>query len=104
MIGPLISDLLKLPVTRVDLLRRARKKVKARLGLYTIIQGTINEYGLQVSAKKCFPKLTIENAKEFGADKTFTWWTEEDWNTGRKEFLDWLIEQYKNDKENLRDG
>ena len=103
MIGPFISDLLKLQVTRADLLRRAKKKVKTRFGLYTIIQDTINEYGLHVSAKKCFPKFTVENAEKFGAEKTFSWWDEEYWNTGRKEFLDWLIEQYKNDKENLRD-
>ena len=50
-----------------------------------------------------FPKFRREVAFKFGANKSNDWWWEYDvWDTGRMDFLDWLIDQYKDDKTNLR--
>jgi hypothetical protein len=50
-----------------------------------------------------FPLFTRENAKPFGASDTGTyWWPLGIWNTGRMDFLNWLIEQYQNDETDIR--
>ncbi len=50
-----------------------------------------------------FPKFNINNAIPFGAyEKIGWWWRPHDWDGGRMAYLDWLIEEYKDDKEDLR--
>ena len=100
---PFISNLLNLPVTRKEVLERA-KKIKNSGLCYSVINALYN-YGLHSPhpLKNYFPKFMRENALQFGADKRGDWWWEpEIWNTGRMNFLDWLIEEYKDDKTDLR--
>ena len=92
------------PVTRVDVLRKA-KSYKGP-GLCLAIQQALLYYGLypvRWSLSKTFPLFTRENAKRFGGDPSrLYWWPIDEWNTGRMDFLNWLIEQYKNDNTDLR--
>lgn len=100
--------LFELPVRRKSVLTLA-KKIRTKhsnVGLCAAISSALTEYGIwkDRTLKEFFPEFTFENAKEkFKADgtKEFFWWI--DYNDpNRIEFLDWLIEQYKNDKTNLR--
>lgn len=49
-----------------------------------------------------FPLFNFNNALQFSAKADQYWWPRGKWNTGRKDFLKWLIEKYKDDKTNLR--
>ena len=100
---PFISNLFGLPVTRKEVLERA-KKFKSH-GLCHSIRYTLDRYNMShiYRVDEYFPKFVKENALQFGADKYSDWWWKNDvWDTGRMNFLDWLIEQYKDDKTNLR--
>ena len=100
---PFISRLLHLPVTRKEVLKRAKKLKRA--GLCFSIDRALIDYGiyLNVSYHYLFPKFRREVALNFGANKSDDWWWECGvWNTGRMDFLNWLIDQYKDDKTNLR--
>jgi hypothetical protein len=57
-----------------------------------------------IEAKKLFPKLSRSNAYDFhlNEDDDGYWWVPGDWKGGRMQFLDWLIEEYRDDKEDLR--
>lgn len=56
-----------------------------------------------MEAKKIFPKLSRSNAHDFHSeDDGLYWWEYGDWRGGRMQFLDWLIKEYIDDKENLR--
>ena len=101
---PFISNLLNLPVTRKEVLKRA-KKIKHGGICFSVID-VLEDYGLLNNyhyLTEYFPKFTKENALQFGADKERNWWWKPDvWDTGRMDFLDWLIEEYKDDKTDLR--
>jgi hypothetical protein len=101
---PFISNLLERPVTRKEVLERV-KKIKIR-GLCHSISYVLNEYNILNDLHFLyiwFPKFVKENALQFGADKYSDWWWKCDvWDTGRMDFLNWLIEQYKDDKTDLR--
>lgn len=100
---PFISNLFNLPVTRKEVLKRA-KKLK-RPGLCFSIDEALRDYGINLDYPfmKLFPKFEREEALNFGAEKEDAWWWEHDvWDTGRMDFLNWLIEEYKDDKTNLR--
>lgn len=102
---PFISNLFNLPVTRKEVLKRA-KKLKGD-GLCFSIDEALRDYGIYLSnallMTKCFPKFRREEALKFGANKSDGWWWEHDvWDTGRMDFLNWLIDQYKDDKTNIR--
>lgn len=107
-----ISNLFRLPVTRVEILtyakRLAEKHPDRYLGLCLLIQDSLRFYGITTQCytteeRYYFPLYTRQNAFCFGATKdTAYWWHPCQWNTGRMDFLDWLIEQYKDDKTNLR--
>lgn len=100
---PFISNLFNLPVTRMEILKRAKKH--RTFGLCHAIRESLCEYKLFVlSPKEYIPEFNFKNALGFGADGTFDWywWKTCDWAGGRMDFLNWLIAGYKNDKTNLR--
>ena len=73
----------------------------------------INAYFNDINAylrklKTFIPLFTNKNAVLFRAthhnDSSFQyWWEEGVWDTGRLDFLKWLIKQYKDDKTNLKE-
>ena len=96
-------------VTRVEVLRRVKslKTGKGLCGGLLYVMG--QEFDLDISISTAFPLFTNENARKFGAkpveefmSRIEYWWKRGKWNTGREDFLDWLIEQYKDDTTNLR--
>lgn len=100
---PFISNLFKLPVTREEVLKRA-KKIKISGICYSLITA-LKDYGIPYNRllREYFPKFTRENALQFGADnENVWWWIPYVWSTGRMNFINWLIEEYKDDKTNLR--
>jgi len=102
-----ISNLLRLPVTRKEVLQRAKKYQNQTFGLCMAIKYACFDYHLKWDPDIIIPKFTNENALKFGASESNAgrleyWWKFGVWNTGRLDFLDWLIEEYKDDKTNLR--
>lgn len=92
-------------VTRVDVLRKAKSCKKE--GLCLAIRHALVYYDLPsltlADLSEIFPLFTRENAKRFDGDPFHLyWWPIYEWNTGRMDFLNWLIEQYKNDNTDLR--
>lgn len=56
--------------------------------------------------KNYIPLFTIRRATKFGAKSNIPngyWWTPGYLGTGRIDFLNWLIEEYKDDDTNLMD-
>lgn len=99
---PLISNLLHLPVTRKEVLKRA-KKIK-KYGLCYSISHVLHAYNIPYGDyHHYFPMFVRMCALRFGADGFYEWWWKPNvWDTGRMAFLDWLIEEYKDDKTDLR--
>ena len=95
-----------LSITRVDVLEMAKSFRMS--GLCFAILCALNYYGIHKTDSYCdltkiFPKFTRENAIPFGAtEEGIYWWRTFRWECGRIDFLNWLIEQYKDDKEDLR--
>ena len=88
------------------MLKRAKKLKRA--GLCSSIEEALRDYGVYSGVVhpclvECFPKFRREDAINFGAHKLDSWWWDYNgWDTGRMDFLNWLIEEYKDDKTNLR--
>ena len=104
---PFISNLFNLTVTRKEVLERAKKY--KNYGLCYAINRALIYYKLTFSTdydiiKSIFPLFKIDNAYRIAKANPFKdyWWPKGEWNTGRMDFLNWLIEQYKNDKTDLR--
>ena len=68
------------------------------------IYAALDDYSIpRTSLHVYFPKFIRQNALNFVGSKNSLWWWEYDvWDTGRMDFLNWLIGQYKDDKTNLR--
>lgn len=99
-----LNKFFRLPVSRKTILNRAAKLYKGKTdGLCDALERSLIDYGIYISATNAFSEFfTQENAKGFGGINPGWWWPRKDWTSGRSEFLDWLIEQYKDDKTNLR--
>ena len=99
---PFISNLFNLPVTKVEVLKRA-KKYRFN-GLCHAISKAHSDYKVDwISHSIIFPRFNRYEAIRFGAHRSNAyWWEPGDWKSGRMAFLNWLIEQYKDDKEDLR--
>ena len=99
-----LSRIFRLPVSRKAILNRVVKLYKGKTdGLCDALERSLIDYGIYVSATNAFSEFfTQENAKGFGGINPGFWWPRKDWTSGRSKFLDWLIEQYKDDKTNLR--
>lgn len=110
MIGRIINVMFKLPVTRVKVLKHVKSLMYYYCtfgGLCSALSASLDDYHIYKNYTKLkyyFPLFTYENAQKFGANgcPSGYWWDEKDWKNGRMEFLNWLIEQYKDDKTNLR--
>lgn len=95
------------PIYRVDILRDVKFNHELCDGLCTAINAScfinLRERMKIPESSKLFPKFNINNAIPFGAsEKSMWWWRPHDWDGGRMAYLDWLIEEYKDDKEDLR--
>jgi hypothetical protein len=91
-------------VTRLQILTFAREHHTDAYGLCSLLHGALQNYGICCEPNEVFPLFTNRNARLFGAKFTTScdyWWPKDDWETGRLQFLDWLIEQYKNDPTDL---
>ena len=112
----------KRPIFRNDILRLIALGPTDILSMYTYHSGlcfaiskTLYIFGFTGKTKElnaAFPLFTIENALKFSSyDATPNgYWFEtnwsssfEDWKTnGRLDFLNWMIDQYKDDTTNIR--
>lgn len=101
---PFISNLFIIPVTKSEVLKRAKKY--KNLGLCYAIGEALRDYNIKyVYISSIFPLFNIEEAKRFGVgcyNYGGFWWPVGNWETGRMDFLNWLIEHYKEDNEDLR--
>lgn len=93
------------PVTRLMVLNKAKELKRA--GLCYSIQEAMAYYGLPIVSiselTSYFPLFTRSRAFSFGARSCRAfWWRYGVWDTGRMDFLNWLIEQYRDDKTDLR--
>lgn len=107
---PFISNLFHLPVRRVEILKRAKRYKESGL-CYAILKAAGDyKVNVHIPLTISFPLFTYNNAFPFGAKipcgycmaMNQYWWPRGIWDSGREDFLNWLIEQYKNDKTNLR--
>ena len=102
------KKLFHLPIYRVDILKYALKhKEYHKFGICNAIQRTLCDVGIfpeffYCEKTKFFPELVYDKAVRFGASGIMYWWPEGDWDSGRADFLKWLIEYYKYDKKDLR--
>lgn len=113
----------KKPITRLDILKKVKRNKHRFNGLCLAIMGTAASFikgydyedlgnlhpgfglyhGTNVISNILIPELTFHNAKKFGADgyEYGYWWKPWVWDNGRLDFLNWLIEHYKDDTEDL---
>lgn len=102
------------PIYRVDILRAVKYNYNGlrQYGICTSISKICHIYLKKnpslrrmdcEEANELFPKLLRSNAYDFNLDgDNAYWWRINDWKGGRMQFLDWLIKEYIDDKENLR--
>lgn len=104
----LYKRFLYLPVTRLEVLKHAKELQSTHQypGLCALLDDALLAYNIYTFHSTIFPKFSPQYAEHFGALYTkyhgVYWWDRGAWNTGRLEYLDWLIEQYKDDKTNIR--
>lgn len=80
-------------------------------GLCISIYNALQHYGINGYLRKLktfIPLFINKNAVLFRATyhndiNMVYWWEEGVWDTGRLDFLKWLIKQYKDDKTNLKE-
>ena len=95
------------PIYRVDILRAIKYDYR-NCRSYGICCSIINIgtcYKLKIPLTQVFPKLHYTYAIPFCNDDDYDngyWWTRNNWIGGRMQFLDWLIKEYKNDKETIK--
>ena len=102
------------PIYRVDILRAVKYNYRGLRGdgICTSISKMCRIHLKQNASlrdmnyketKNLFSKFSRSNAHDFHLDGDDAyWWRPGDWKGGRMQFLDWLIEEYKDNKENLR--
>ena len=100
-----------LPIYRVDVLAYAlNKNIKSKhpaSGLCSALSSALNCVKDNMSVQEVFPLFSTKTAEQFGAyvpidSYSFYWWPADNWEGSRKDYLLWLIDQYKNDKEDIR--
>lgn len=98
------------PIYRVDILRYV-KYIERFSGLChslfvaqtrcNVCETTETDIGAFVS--RYFPLMLRKNAEPFNVHPFDSyWWPAGDWTGGRMNFLNWLIDQYKDDKTDLK--
>ncbi len=91
-------------VYRKDILEYALKH-NHNQGICIALWGSLYHYGLHISRNRYLPLANFSNAKRFNARSRNDgyWWPRGKWDTGRLDFLKWLLEQYKYDETNLKE-
>lgn len=99
-----VKNFLHLPVTRVEVLEHAKELQGTHQypGLCALLNDALEYYDIWSPASTIFPKFKEDYAKHFGASYRGYWWERFNWGTGRLDFLNWLINEYKDDKTNIR--
>lgn len=97
------------PIYRVDILRAVKynygnhRKTGLCSSIYFIGLAYDFNFAEFDNTSHIFPKLKYNYAEKFNTKRDNSyWWTRNDWIGGRMKFLNWLISEYKNDKEDLR--
>lgn len=95
-----------LPVTRYEVLQYAKElqATHAYKSLCSLLGYALMDYDIYYPRpiEIIFPKFKEEYAKHFGASYYGYWWERDRWDTGRLDFLNWLINEYKDDKTDIR--
>lgn len=94
------------PIYRVDVLRYAKHNSVNFSGLCACLHFSVRkllDFDGFFKVSDVFPRFARPFAIFFNAnvDGPF-WWKPGKWDTGRMDFLDYLIKLYKDDKEDLR--
>lgn len=106
--------LFNLPVYRYDLLRYALHH-DHRLGICNAVRGAlvragldeeisdVDDNGISIQYPHILPKFTYTNAQQFngGFYHRAYWFPLGDWKK-RKEFIRWMMNEYKDDKTDLK--
>lgn len=89
-------------VYRKDILKYALKHHKA--GVCATLWNSLWHYNIPANMHVYLPLANLDNAKNFKAESRQDgyWWPLNDW-TNRIKYLKWLLEQYKDDKTNLKE-
>lgn len=90
-------------VYRKDVLEYALKHNHNK-GVCRALWDSLSHYNLGSYINGYLPLANFNNAKKFNARLRYDgyWWSLGDWKN-RTKYLKWLIEQYKNDKTNLKE-
>lgn len=101
-----LKKLFRKPIYRVDILNHAIRHHRRNNGVCSAIDEGLYAIGINVNYDAIlliFPAHNFMNASQlFGAEANAYWWPQGDWSGGRMEYLLWLRDQYKDDKEDLR--
>jgi len=104
-----LKKLFHRPIYRVDVLMAVRENHSRYKCLCNAIACTLRPLtGLYPSIEFIqyyFPLFGGRKVFDFGAynnHESCYWWPVGDWSTGRLDYLDWLIEYYKNNKKDIR--
>lgn len=102
----------KKEVYRIDILKRAKYLLKRHKveGICSAITCACRDYNIHIPyfINTIFKLLNYNIAKNnfnaTGIDKQFYWWKPGRFHifSDRRKYVNWLIEQYKNDKKDLR--
>lgn len=89
-------------VYRKDIIEYALKHNHSA-GVCRALWESLRHYDINININKYLPLATFDNAKRFRAIQLSSgyWWLFNDW-TNRIKYLKWLLEQYKDDKTNLK--
>ena len=95
-------------VTRIEVLEKAKNFKFDSFGLCHAICTALLFYNLpscgSFDIELLFPLFRRKNAYRFGANiRNPYWWPPGKWDTGREDFLNWLIKKYKYDTTDLKE-
>lgn len=96
------------PIYRIDILEYVKNHHEEYYGICEGIEDACCKFqlGSPYSSRLIIPKLSLRYAKNFSIREKATedgfWWKPNNWDTGRLDFLNWLINEYKDDKTDLR--
>lgn len=94
------------PIYRKDILKYASKHYCIDDGMCAALRHALGTYEIYVSSREIFSKyfnLTTAITKFFATGYGGYWWSNDKYGWYyRKLYFKWLIEQYKDDKEDLR--
>ena len=102
----LIKAIFNLPVYRKDVLERTKIFHNNYYGLCEGLRENLSYFNIPyihyVNICVYIPKFKTNVEFFNGNSLSDYWWRSKDWTTGRLDYLNWLIDVYKDDKTNLR--